>query len=61
MSNIYYWKKLTFSKLVRKVNFLEKNLKCTSFEEQIVQGIFGKTLILVLLKEMKELKDEAHW
>ena len=49
-----------FSKLVRKVNFLEKNLKCTSFEEQIVQGIFGKTLILVLLKDMEELKDEAH-
>ena len=35
MSNIYYWEKLTFSKLVRKVISQKENLKkCTSFEEQ---------------------------
>ena len=35
MSNIYYWEKLTFSKLVGKVNFSERKLKkCTSFAEQ---------------------------
>ena len=35
MSNIYHWEKLTFSKLVGKVNFSEENLKkCASFEEQ---------------------------
>ena len=35
MSNIYYWIKLTFSKLVGKENFLERKFKeCTSFEEQ---------------------------
>ena len=33
--NIYYWEKLTFSKLFGKVNFSKENLnKCTSFEEQ---------------------------
>ena len=35
MSNIYYWEKLTFSKLVGKANFLGKKLKkSTIFEEQ---------------------------
>ena len=34
MSNIYYWIK-PFSKLVGKVNFLERKFEeCTSFEEQ---------------------------
>ena len=32
--NICYWEKLTFSKLVRKVNFSENLKKCISFEEQ---------------------------
>ena len=37
MSNIYYWEKLTFSKIVEKVNFSERKFeKCTSFEEQKV-------------------------
>ena len=52
MSNKYYWEKLMFSKLVGKENFLswKENLKkYTSFEEQKVQGIFGKTFILALL------------
>ena len=50
MSNIYYWEKLTFSKLVGKVNFSKENLKkSTSFEEEKVQGIFGETFILALL------------
>ena len=35
MSNIYYWEKLTFSKLVEKVNFSERKFEeITSFEEQ---------------------------
>ena len=35
MSNIYYWEKLIFSKLVWEVNFSEKNLKkWAGFEEQ---------------------------
>ena len=48
--NIYYWEKLTFSKLAGKVNFWGKKLqKCTSFEEQegIRYIIFRKTFILV--------------
>ena len=27
MSNIYYWEKLTFSKLIGKVNFLERRFE----------------------------------
>ena len=27
MSNIYYWKKLTFSKLVGKINFSERKFE----------------------------------
>ena len=34
MSNIYYWEKLTFWKLVGKVNLKENLKKCTSFNEQ---------------------------
>ena len=34
MSNIYYWEKLTFWKLVGKVNLKENLKKCTSFDEQ---------------------------
>ena len=45
MSNIYYWEKLTFSKLVGKVNLSTENLKkFTSFESKKVQGIYGKCL-----------------
>ena len=43
MSSIYYLEKLTFSKLVKKVNFSERKL-----EEQW-QGISGETFILALL------------
>ena len=32
--NIDYWEKLTFSKLVGKVNFSKSLKKCNSFEEQ---------------------------
>ena len=45
---IYYWEKLTFSKLVRKVSFSERK-----FEEMLylwrAKGIFGKTFILASL------------
>ena len=34
MSNSYYWEKLTFWKLVGKVNLKENLKKCTSFDEQ---------------------------
>ena len=46
MSNIYYWEKLTFSKL--RFSWKENFKKCTSFEEQKVQGIFGEMFILAL-------------
>ena len=36
MSNIYYWEKLTFPKLVGKANFLERN----ALKSKKVQGIF---------------------
>ena len=29
MSNIYYWEKMTFSKLVEKVNFSERKVEET--------------------------------
>ena len=47
MSSIYYWEKLGFSKL--QFSQKENLKKCTSFEEQKVQGIFGETFILALL------------
>ena len=49
--NIYYGENLTFSKFVRKVNLLGKKnwKKCTSFEKQKIQGIFGEMFILGLL------------
>ena len=35
MSNIYYWEKLTFSKLMGKINFLERKFEgMSSFVEQ---------------------------
>ena len=42
MSNIYYWEKLTFLKLVGKVNALP-------LKSKKVLGIFGETFILGLL------------
>ena len=44
MSNIYDWEKLTFSKLIGKVNFSERKL-----EGKKVESIFGETFILALL------------
>ena len=58
MSNIYYWEKLTFSKLVVKVNLSERKFEEMHFMSKkskkalnckMVQGIFGETLILALL------------
>ena len=50
MSNIYYWEKLTFSKLVGKVNFSEKNWKKTlDLTSKKVHGILEETFILALL------------
>ena len=34
MPIIYYWEKLGFSKLVGKVNFLERTFECTGFKEE---------------------------
>ena len=50
MSNIYYWEKLTFSKLVGKVNFSEKYWKnALALKSKKVDGILEKTFILTLL------------
>ena len=51
MSNIYYWEKLTFSKLVGKVNFSERKFeeKELAFKSKRVQNIFGETFILGVL------------
>ena len=46
MSNIYYWEKLTFSKL--RFSQKENLKKCTNFDEQKVKGIFGETFIFAL-------------
>ena len=46
MSNIYYWQKLTFSKL--RFSQKENLKKCTNFDEQKVKGIFGETFIFAL-------------
>ena len=42
MSNIYYWEKLTFSKL----RFSRKDIlkKCTNFKSKKIQGILGERL-----------------
>ena len=42
MSNIYYWEKMTFSKLVGKVNFSER-------KSEEMRGIFGENFVLILL------------
>ena len=43
--NIYYWKNLTFSKLVAKVNFSERR-NALVLKSKKVQGIFGKRLFV---------------
>ena len=49
MSNIYYWEKLTFSKLVGKVNSSEKKFKkMLSLKSKKIQGIFGETFLILL-------------
>ena len=52
MSNIYYWEKLTFSKLVGKVNFSERKFEemhYTSFEEQRDTRYIRENVVLALL------------
>ena len=52
MSNTYYWEKLTLSKLVGIVNFMERKFEemhYVTFKGKKVQGIFGGTFILALL------------
>ena len=44
--NIYYWENLTFSKLVGKVHFSERNAR--ALKSKKVQGIFGKTFVVAL-------------
>ena len=49
MSNIYHWEKLTFSKLVGKVNLktICRNAPLP-LKNKKLQGMFGETFILVL-------------
>ena len=51
MSNIFYWEKLAFSKLVGKVNFSERKFEknALALKGKKVQGIFGEMFILALL------------
>ena len=64
LSNIYNWEKLTFSKLVWKVNLSEG-----TFEEmrwlwraKKVQGVFGETFILTLLSSaVFRLQNHGDW
>ena len=51
MSNIYYWEKQTFSKLVGKVYFSERKFEeiALALKSKQVQGILGETFILGLL------------
>ena len=51
MSSIYYWEKLTFSKLCRKTKFLWKKIwrNALALKSKKVQGTFGETLSLALL------------
>ena len=57
--NINCWEKLTFSKLVGKVKFLERNLKkCTDFEEQkctscIQENVYFGIIIFSCLSSTK--------
>ena len=47
MSSIYYWEKLTFSKLVGKVNISERKFE-VAFKSKEVQDVFGETFNLAL-------------
>ena len=51
MSNIYYWEKLTFSKLVGKKKIHKKKIwrNALALKSKNVQGIFGETFTLALL------------
>ena len=51
MSNICFREKLTFSKLVGKINFWEKKIwrNALALKTKKVQGIFRETFILALL------------
>ena len=51
MSSIYYWEKLAFSKLVGKVNFLQRKVEknALALKRKKVQGIFVEMVILALL------------
>ena len=51
MSNICYWEQLMFSKLVGKVNFLERKFEefALGLKSKKVQGIFGETFISALV------------
>ena len=48
--NIYYWEKLSFSKLVGKSTFLGEKIRRNelALKSKKVQGIFKKTFILAL-------------
>ena len=50
MSSIYYWEKLTFSKLCRKTKFLWKKIwrNALALKSKKVQGTLGQTFILAL-------------
>ena len=49
MSSVYYWEKLTFSKL--KSRFIKNKIwrNALDLKSKKVQGIFGETFILALL------------
>ena len=51
MSSIYYWEKLTFSKLCRKTKFLWKKIwrNALALKSKKVQGTFDEMFILALL------------
>ena len=50
MSNIYYWEKLTFSKLVIKVSFFKRKFeKCSSFEQKGIRYIQGKVYFSIIV------------
>ena len=51
MSNIYYWEKLAFSKLVGKLNFSENFFwrNALALKSKKVQGMFREMFILAIL------------
>ena len=50
MSNIYYWEKLTFSKLIEKVNFYDEKTwrNALALKSKEVQVLFRETFVLAL-------------